>query len=67
MAKTNEYYTSEGEPIKCKHCGSDDIREDTAYEDNHPLYTDYSCSKCGMNIGFSAHGIFDISFREGLE
>lgn len=62
-----DYYSADGAPKRCRHCGSRDIGrivEDSV--SNISCEERHSCNNCGMVIGFWSYGAFEPGFALDL-
>ena len=58
-----EFYTEEGEPIKCINCGATAIKTKTmGWEANVVSEVQYFCGSCEEIIAYWAYGYFDPSY-----
>lgn len=63
-----EYYTEEGEPIKCCYCDCEHLYEMTKDIVQHTV-AEYAivCHSCNEVVGYWAYGYFDPFFKEIME
>lgn len=58
---TAKYLTQNGEPIKCLHCGSQDLTDCNHYvEEMYVVEYDMKCKHCGEILGHWAYGNWEI-------
>ncbi len=62
-----EYYTGEGQPIKCPHCDSTEITCRHFISDGIPCEAEYECAACKKNVGFWSFGSYDTGYVADCE
>jgi DNA-directed RNA polymerase subunit RPC12/RpoP len=59
------YYTREGEPVKCKYCGSKKLNHVTkAIVAEVAAEIVINCRTCDEEVGYWAYGYYDPGYRE---
>lgn len=61
-----KYFKEDGEPIRCFHCESEDIRCEVkhTYANGTASEILFYCSDCEKHLGYHAHNRFDKYFVE---
>lgn len=73
MKNIDDYFESDGAPIKCPKCGSSDFRENIlgvvdVYCGMGPTCeAEYFCEVCGENVGFWAYGSWHPQYKRDWE
>lgn len=67
----HQFFTEEGTPFRCPHCGSEDISSVTVDSIDVGVggggiscEEEYTCKNCGETVGYWAYGGFDPGFPE---